>query len=149
MTRIAFDLYGVIINKNINGYMFESILSLKLAVQKYGRDNIFIISKAKDKYVELNKEYLNNIHFFDNTLINKENLIFCREYEDKAILCKKLNIDYMIDDSLKVAKFILDYQTTKPILFGSHLKLDKELINKIIYIKNWTKFRKFMCKLPK
>ena len=52
-TRLAFDLGGVIIERGAleNFLVEESDVSVKLAVQKFGPDNVFIISKAKEKYI--------------------------------------------------------------------------------------------------
>ena len=46
---MAFDLGGVIIERGAfeNFIVEESFSSVKLAVEKFGRDNVFIISKAK------------------------------------------------------------------------------------------------------
>ncbi len=41
------------------------------------------------------------------------------EYEDKGELGKKLLIDYILDDSIKVAKVVIE-SGFKPILFGDH-----------------------------
>lgn len=42
------------------------------------------------------------------------------EYEDKGVLGKKLGIDYIVDDSIKVAKIVIE-AGFKPILFGDHI----------------------------
>lgn len=68
-TRIAFDLGGVIIRREAveNFLIPESDISVKLAVQKFGAENVFIISKAKDKYIQRNIDLLNNVKFFAAT----------------------------------------------------------------------------------
>lgn len=59
-TRFAFDLGGVIVERGAmeNIITEESLPSVRLAVEKFGPDNVFIISKAKEKYVERNMELL-------------------------------------------------------------------------------------------
>ena len=106
MTRFAFDIGGVIVNIKTETIDDESVTSIKLVVEKYGNSNVFIISKAKDKYIKLNQERLENFKFYEKTGFLKENVYFCNEYSDKAKLCDNLNIDYMVDDSLKVIKFL-------------------------------------------
>jgi len=46
-------------------------------------------------------------------------MFFVNEYEDKAPLGVKLGLDYIVDDSIKVAKFVIE-SGFKPILFGEH-----------------------------
>ena len=48
-TKIAFDLGGVIIERGAleNYLVIDSIVSVKLAVMKFGSENVYIMSKAK------------------------------------------------------------------------------------------------------
>lgn len=46
------------------------------------------------------------------------------EYEDKGELGKKLQLDYIVDDSIKVAKIVIE-SGFKPILFGDHVEFIK------------------------
>ena len=54
--RFAFDLGGVIIERGAmeNFLVEDSIISVKLTVQKFTPENVFIISKAKEKYIDRN-----------------------------------------------------------------------------------------------
>lgn len=116
MTKFAFDLRGVIVNKESEIITEDAINSVRLAVEKFTPQNIYIISKAKDKWIKLNRERLANTNFFERTKMLKTNLYFVDEYEDKEKMCKQLKIDYMIDDSVKV----LRYLTCKSFLFGTN-----------------------------
>ena len=115
MTKFAFDLRGVIVDKESETIMEDAINSVKLTVEKFTTSNIYIISKAKDKWIKINRERLKDTNFFERTGMLKTNLYFVDEYDDKEKMCKKLGIDYMIDDSVKV----LRYLTCKSFLFGS------------------------------
>lgn len=55
-TKFAFDLGGVILHREAleNFIVDESDISVKLTVQKFSAENVYIISKAKDKYIERN-----------------------------------------------------------------------------------------------
>lgn len=55
--------------------------------------------------------------FFKKTKFNQENMFFVNEYEDKGPIGVKLGIDYLVDDSIKVAKYVIE-SGFKPILFG-------------------------------
>ena len=93
MTKIAFDLRGVIVDKVSETITDEAIMSVRLAVEKFKNDNIYIISKAKNKWIKLNIERLKNCSFFEKTGMTNSNLYFVDEYEDKETMCKKLEID--------------------------------------------------------
>ena len=82
-TRIAFDLGGVIIERGAfeNFLIPESDISVKLAVEKFGAENVFIISKAKEKYTQRNIDFLRSHSFFEKTKVKEENVHFVREYE--------------------------------------------------------------------
>ena len=145
-TRIAFDLGGVIILREAveNFLIQESDVSVRLAVQKFGADNVFIISKAKEKYQQRNVDLLDKVKFFDKTGLKRQNIYFVDEYEDKAILMKKIGITYILDDSIKIAKDCTA-NGLKPILFGEHedfLKQNKDL--KLMHARNWKNFRKLL-----
>ena len=118
---MAFDLGGVIIERGAfeNFIVEESFSSVKLAVEKFGRDNVFIISKAKQKYIDRNLTLLKEKGFITGTNLREENIYFVNEYEDKGELGKKLQLDYILDDSLKVAKIVKE-AGFKAIVFGDH-----------------------------
>ena len=103
---MAFDLGGVIIERGAleNFMVEESDVSVKLAVQKFGPNNVYIISKAKEKYIQRNLDLLNAHKFFEKTGLNPDHVHFVNEYEDKGVLGKQLNLTHIVDDSLKVAK---------------------------------------------
>ena len=152
--RFAFDIGGVIINYETNKIDDEAICSIKLVVEKYGKENVFIISKAKNKYIKLNKERLRDYNFYDKTGFFKSNLYFCDEYADKAKLCDKLKIDFMIDDSIKVIKYLncksflmkKSYSLKNP----QHKYYIANNINNYTYnTPTWKKFRKKINKISK
>lgn len=120
-TKIAFDLGGVILHREaLDNFVVEgSTLSVRMAVEKFGADNVYIISKAKDKYVERNLQLLEKENFFTEVGLRRQNVFFVNEYEDKAALMLKLGVTYILDDAIKVIK---DCEANKlnGILFGEH-----------------------------
>lgn len=77
-TKIAFDLGGVILHIEAldNFIVEESDVSVKLTVEKFGAENVYIISKAKDKYIQRNVELLVNQKFLEKTGLKQQNLYF-------------------------------------------------------------------------
>lgn len=146
--KIAFDIGGVIVNKDNSEPNIEAYLSIKMFVQKFKSENIFIISKAKNKWIALTHELFEKTNFYKETNFDKKNLYFVDEYVDKQTLCKKLEINYMVDDNIKVIKYMLEINTI-PIWFSpSQISyLDKQLLKKIIIANNWKTIRKIMQKI--
>lgn len=147
--RIAFDIGGVIrVDDTISD---EMIMSIKLVIDKFKQHNVFIISKAKNKWITKNKEFLLFHNFYEKTGFNIDNVYYVNEYADKRIICDKLEINYMIDDSTKVIRYLLDSNTIS-IWFGLSNDIaciDKKDRNKVILAKSWKFIRKFFAKLNK
>jgi len=86
MTKFALDLRGVIVDKETETITEEAIMSVRHVVEKFGKDNVYIISKAKNRWIKANHERLAKCNFFEETGMEKSNLYFCDEYEDKKKL---------------------------------------------------------------
>ena len=155
MVKIAFDLGGVIIDKQNRAITDDVMQSVKLIIEKFGNSNVFIISKAKDKWITSNNEVLENSDFYKKTNFAKENLRYCPEYADKSKICLELDIDYMIDDEIKVVRFInQDCNKTIPILFIPKLRSKDDLIRigidkNVIQITKWKTIRKFFSNVQR
>ena len=145
MTKFAFDLRGVIVNKETETIIDEAISSVRMTVEKFTPSNVYIISKAKDKWIKLNRERLKNTNFFERTGMLKTNLYFVNEYEDKETMCKKLGIDYMIDDSVKVIRYL----TCNSFLFGTdkYMKCVYNHNTETTCLPTWKHLRKEIAKI--
>jgi len=141
--RIAFDIGGVIIDRNTNNYMNEAIMSLQEIIKKFKNDNVYIISKARDKYVIQNRLFFEETQFYERTGFLEQNLYFVPEYEDKQFLCNKLKINYLVDDSIKVLRYFDDNHVTKCIWFGMKNN------DKYKCVSTWKSIRKFFQKIKK
>jgi hypothetical protein len=143
--KIAFDIGGVIVNRRERKPIDEAYNSIKLFVEKFKSDNIFIISKAKSKYIDINLKLLNDTDFYNITGFDKKNIYFVNEYYEKAPLCKKLEIDYLIDDSVKIIRSLLDTSTI-PIWFNPK---DETCLKhkRIIVVYKWKSIRKLCSKI--
>ena len=145
-TTVAFDIGGVIVNKISRVPYNESLISIKLYVEKLKPSNVYILSKAKNKWIKNNLELFDKIDFYNKTGIIPENVIFVDEYIDKQTVCNKLGINYMIDDSIKVIRY-MQYIDTIPIWFGNN----NLLVENLTYINapKWKSIRKFLQKISK
>jgi hypothetical protein len=141
--KVAFDIGGVIVNKITRKIFHNALMSIRLYVEKLGSKNVYILSKAKNKWIILNLKLFKDIDFYKNTGILRENTIFVNEYIDKQIICKKYDINYMVDDSIKVIRFMQSINTNA-IWFGNHNKCDDL---KYKNAKTWKKIRKILNKI--
>lgn len=80
----------------------------------------------------------------NNINLNKENIIFV-DYKDapkqKSKICSKLNIDYMIDDTIEVLECIKENTKTIPITFVEelHKNIDNDMI-KVNYFNQVSRY---------
>lgn len=143
MVKFAFYLRGVIVDKDSGEISDEAITSIRLVVEKFGSENVYIISKAKSKWIDINRTRLKNRDFYRLTGTMEKNTYFVDNYEYKEKMCNKLGITYMIDDSIKVMKYL-----TKT--FGwLFTKKDTVLLNNIAIINNWKNLRKRISRLSR
>lgn len=129
------------------------MMTIKLLMQKFGSDSIFIISKARDKWIESNNRVLNDSGFFEKTSFDRDNLRYCPEFADKSRICNKLDINYMIDDEVKVMRFVsAECKDTIPILFidipRTKEDLERiELSSNLLQITKWKSIRRYFSKV--
>ncbi len=81
----------------------------RLAKGYFGRQ-IWIVSKCSEKAEPRIMHLLDHWNFWDYTRIKRENVRFCRERADKALICQELGITHFVDDRLEV----LHHMTTVP-----------------------------------
>jgi len=144
-TKVAFDIGGVIVNKTSREPYPEALISIKLYVEKLKPENVYILSKAKDKWIKANIELFERLDFYNVTGVTKDNVIFVDEYVDKRKKCEQLDITYMIDDSVKVIRFMQDINTT-PIWFGEHNVPTTEKLE-YVNVPKWKHLRKLLNKI--
>lgn len=100
---------------------FDGVAAL---VRKLGPENVFLVSKAGRKVEQKTREWLDAKQFFEKTSLLPENLIFCRERSEKAGICERLEISFMVDDHFDVLKHLTMLRgapmtkTTLGVLFG-------------------------------
>jgi hypothetical protein len=52
----------------------------------YGKENVFLVSKAGSSIAEKTKIWLTDKKFFEKTMFLKENILFCKERAQKAVI---------------------------------------------------------------
>jgi len=77
-------------------------------MNRYGRENVFIVSKAGMSIQKTTLDWFHHHEFFPKTSFMEENVHFCKERRDKADISRKLKLTHFIDDTLVVLSYLLD-----------------------------------------
>ena len=144
--RIGID-FGKTIGLTENDKPFPNCYSvIKFFKNKFGIENIYVISKAKKEMRIKISEWLLKNNFFEETNFLQDHVIFCNEYDDKTELVKKLKINIFIDDHIKVIQNMVKLnQMAKVIWFNKNVDLkliDKKYRSKIILTNKWNRIIK-------
>lgn len=149
--KIGFDIGNTINNRNNDLPFPNSFSIIKNLIGKYKSDNIFIISKAKNLWIQKSKEWLYNNNFYKITGFDIKNLYFVDEYEDKKKLIDELKINFFVDDEIKIIRDIINSNYIKKAIWfrgNNNLINDfpKKLKSKIIISNKWNKIYKSLIK---
>jgi hypothetical protein len=154
-TRIGIDIGGVVIARGTgpedtmftNRYLESPAVPrvvecVKVLVDRFKRENVYLISKCGDPVQRKSMEWLHHTGFFRETGHDKENVRFCRQRHEKAGICQKLGITHFVDDRPEV----LSYMYTVPELlhFGKSEDVEADIgrfdyltLRRITSIDNW------------
>lgn len=110
--------------------------AIKFLVHDIGGE-VWIISKVNELRQKRTLDWLNKVDFYQQTGLKKENVIFCDKREDKAQICRDLNINYFVDNSEHVSQLL---QEVVPYIFfwgEKDRKTYKSLASNVIPVNNW------------
>lgn len=79
---------------------FEGIR--KLVSSRFGPDNVFLVSKCKDRMQKRTAEWLKHHNFYEVTGVREDHVHFCFERHEKAPICLRFGINIFIDDRLEI-----------------------------------------------
>ena len=131
----------------------DSYSVINFLIRYYGKENIFIVSKARTEMKQKINNWLVKNKFFKLTNFEKNNLIFCDNYEDKVNIVKKHKINVFIDDHYKVIHGISELdQMIKVIWFNQDVDLkliSKKYRMKVVFSNKWAKLIKVFHKINK
>ena len=130
-------------------YAFEMIRHL---ICKFGAENNFIISKAGPDMERRTLDWIDRNDFYSRTGFLQSNVIFVREYHEKAVVVQANNINIFIDDSVKVVRSLSLVPSMKRI-FWMHAKardillISKECRHRIAIVHGWNRTMKYFQKI--
>ncbi|MBN2610188.1 MAG: hypothetical protein JXB00_01385 [Bacteroidales bacterium] len=94
---------------------------IKKLIMKFGREHVFIISKAGKKMQHRTEAWMEAHDFFNQTTINPAHVIFCNTRADKKLHCQMLGVTHFIDDRIHVMQ-LLNGTVPNLFLFGEKQK---------------------------
>ncbi len=107
--KIGIDFGGVIVQasegEGFNPDLAEAIAvpdSIESITELAKEHEIFIVSKASRRVQSFTRQWLATVNFYQTTSFIPSNLVFCEKRSEKASICKKLGIDWYIDDNHEV-----------------------------------------------
>jgi len=116
-----------------------AFLSIKQIVGRFGDENVYLISKCGPQTELKTLEWLKHHRIYQFTGIRAENIHFCRNREDKRVICLKFDIQTFVDDRFSVLKHLLDLK--RLILFNPMKEELDEYLSKsgtnIHIVDNW------------
>lgn len=115
-----------------------AVSALKLLNEKFNGE-IYLISKCTEWAQEKILAWLQDNNFYDQTGINPEHVLFCRERKEKEGICRTYHITHFIDDRLEVLSHMIG---TTPHLFlfqpkESEVEEFKEFLPKVTRVESW------------
>jgi hypothetical protein len=76
----------------------DSLRGLKILVDRYGKENVFIVSRVDREAVEINKLLIKLNGICEKTGLLEANIVFVERLGDKVEVCENLGIFMHIDD---------------------------------------------------
>ncbi len=141
---IGTDIGGVLaghIGENLGG---GGVPEVEGAFEAFGRlhrqrfpQAAFVISMCGEKLEVASRRWLDQHDFLDRTGLSQENLIYCREHNEKAGIARELGITHFVDDRLEV---LSHFTTGQLYLFRpreAEMSSYTEHMSKVTVVNSW------------
>lgn len=73
----------------------------RLSAERFG-DQTYVISMCDEEIEVRSREWLTHTNFLDRTSLSWDRVIYCRTFEEKAIIAGELGLTHFADDRLQV-----------------------------------------------
>lgn len=133
------------------GEIEYSIIAIEKIINRFGKNNIWIVSKAGEEMEKKIKNWLVEHNFYNLTGFLPSQIIFVKTHNQKREIVDKIKINYFIDDSYKnVREIYSSIYLDKFIWFKGNNRQLKDVPhkyrNKIIIINSWKKIYGYFSK---
>lgn len=121
-------------------------------VSKFGPQNVFIVSKAGPIMEQEIRQWLERTDIYERTGFQQSQVIFVREYSDKAQVVQELKISIFFDDSVKVVRCLAPLPEIDRVFWmyanpRDVLLIPKEHRSKVAITKRWSTTMKYLQKI--
>lgn len=156
--RVGIDFGNTIGEVGASQPFHGSFAIIRHIVYKFGVHNVFVVSKANDSMRDQIMKWLMDHSFFSQTGFSRRNILFVREYSDKAGIVAELGISIFFDDSVKVVRVLAPLPRVERIFWmnvapnhrrGCIRLMARQFRNKISFPSKWNKAMKYLQKLPR
>lgn len=149
ITKIGVDISGVLANDkllhmktrdhSIFTVMEDALDVVGKIVNRYGAENIFIISRVQTYQLAFIVGIWMETHqFLQKTKIPLDNVYICTQHKEKAKIAKELGITHMIDNCPQVLSYFPE--NTKLIAFQAEddgLKKYSDIASRFVSVDSW------------
>jgi hypothetical protein len=123
MCRLGVDIGNVIINNQlidcndqafyVNHYsqvppIKDAFEVLKKINNRQLNNRIYLVSRCPEYAEAIILKWLRENNFYDKTGIDINNIYFCRERKEKAVICERLKITHFVDDRYEVLSYMTE-----------------------------------------
>ena len=143
--KIGIDIGGVLRSKRdslaLNSDMPQpptpnAIEVMKNLVSRYGKENLYIISKVPEESEELMLIWLRDNGMFEDVGTDPSHVYFCRLRTEKAFIASELKLNYFVDDRAEVLES-MNGIVDRRIMYSANGKHENSQDNGIIRLSSW------------
>lgn len=153
--RLGIDIGKVIIDSDKNdgtdtSFMSDNFLrttavpdafdAIQRLVTRFGRDHVYIVSKCGTRVQEKSLAWFKDKRFFEQTEVNPNNVRFCRQRNEKAGICRGLDITHFVDDRAEILTSMQGIVTHRYVFNPSDKEMKRfaEYMNGEQVVLSWT-----------
>lgn len=115
---------------------FESIAKL---AKDHFKNKVFLVSKCGEGIRRKTLEWLAHHRFYGTTGVPQQNVHFCYGRNEKADICRRLEITHFVDDKLEVLGYLIDFVKNLYLFNPQEKEVEKwkDFLPYIIRVKDW------------
>ncbi len=84
----------------------EGVFEAMAKIVSHFEGRVWIVSKAGPRMQAKTLAWLDAVDFYSRTGLDKSHVEFCRERQDKATICQKIEITHFIDDRVHIMQIL-------------------------------------------
>jgi hypothetical protein len=82
----------------------------RLRAERFGR-NTLLLSMISEAAEPFSRDWLQHTNFYDRTGMDTDQVIYCRDFADKAVIAHDLGLTHAVDDRVEVLRHFTNGET--------------------------------------